>query len=83
MPLHYNYESDWDTPLSVVVAGAEWADDFTLVMIWQFAESAFRDTMKCQFNTSGDQPSVKISRNVSRNSHSLPSQMITIDGIAE
>jgi CubicO group peptidase (beta-lactamase class C family) len=83
-PLHYEYESDWGTPYSVVVAGAQWVDDFTLVMTWQFAETAWRDVVKCHFDTRGDRPKVKISRRVNtQQSESHPVAMITFDGIAE
>ena len=58
--LHHEYEPD----RALVVAGAEWTAPDTLKLIWQFAESAFRDTLVCQF--AGD--SVRIDRSVNLNS---------------
>ena len=58
--LHHEYEPDG----ALVVAGAEWTAPDTLKMTWQFAESAFRDTVICRF--AGD--SVRIDRSVNLNS---------------
>lgn len=58
--LHHEYEPD----NALVVAGAEWTAPDTLQMTWQFAESAFRDTVVCRF--AGD--SVRIDRSVNLNS---------------
>ncbi|MBL8642600.1 MAG: serine hydrolase [Rhodospirillaceae bacterium] len=57
-PLHHEYEST-DMP---VVAGAKWTNPNTLEMIWQFAESAFRDTVICRFD--GDNLTFDRSANV-------------------
>lgn len=58
--LHHEYEPEQ----ALVVAGAEWTAPDTLTMTWQFAESAFRDTVICRF--AGD--SVRIDRSVNLNS---------------
>lgn len=44
--LHHEYQ-----PASMrVVAGAGWKDPDTLEMVWQFTETAFRDTVTCRFD---------------------------------
>lgn len=58
--LHHEYEP----AQAFVVAGAEWTAPDTLTMTWQFAESAFRDTVVCRF--AGDD--VRIDRSVNLNS---------------
>jgi hypothetical protein len=51
----------------VVVAGARWIDEHTLRMTWIFAETAFRDTVECRF----DSERVTIDRSVNVNSSAL------------
>lgn len=43
--LHHQYQPD----SMVVVAGGQWTAPDTLEMTWQFAETAFRDTVTCRF----------------------------------
>ncbi|BAT57888.1 esterase EstB [Variibacter gotjawalensis] len=58
--LHHEY-----APASMrVVASGFWQDDRTFVMSWAFVESAFRDTVVCQFNGAN----VRIDRSVNVNS---------------
>jgi len=48
-PLHYYYETDYGEPISSVVAGAEWKDDYTLEMTWEYPQTAWRDIVTCRF----------------------------------
>jgi hypothetical protein len=61
--LHHGYALQ----SAVVVAGAAWADEQTLRMTWIFAETAFRDTVVCRFDSAG----VSIERSVNVNSSAL------------
>ena len=58
--LHHGYAFQ----SAVVVAGAVWTDENTLQMTWIFAETAFRDTVVCRFDTNG----VTVERSVNVNS---------------
>jgi CubicO group peptidase (beta-lactamase class C family) len=67
--LHHEYQ-----PAAMrVTATARWIDSHTLEMTWQFVESAFRDTVLCNFG----HDSVTVSRSVNVNSGetSLPTVM--------
>jgi CubicO group peptidase (beta-lactamase class C family) len=61
--LHHGYALQ----SAVVVAGAAWTDEHTLRMTWIFAETAFRDTVVCRFDSGG----VAIERSVNVNSSAL------------
>lgn len=58
--LHHEYRP----PSQRVVAGARWTSPNTLEMIWQFVETAFRDTLVCTFTGEG----VTVDRRVNVNS---------------
>jgi CubicO group peptidase (beta-lactamase class C family) len=64
--LHHGYSLE----SAVVVASAAWADENTLRMRWIFAETAFQDTVLCQFD--GDRVSVERSVNVNSSACSWP-----------
>jgi hypothetical protein len=49
------------------VAGARWLDENTLEMTWIFAETAFRDTVVCRFESDR----VTLNRGVNVNSAAL------------
>jgi hypothetical protein len=61
--LHHGYALD----SAVVVASARWLDENTLQMIWIFADTAFRDTVDCRFESGR----VTVSRSVNVNSGAL------------
>lgn len=61
--LHHEYQPS----LMRVVGGASWKDHSTLELVWQFSESAFRDTVTCRFNGS----SLTFDRRVNVNSGAL------------
>jgi CubicO group peptidase (beta-lactamase class C family) len=61
--LHHGYALD----SAVVVASARWLDDSTLQMTWIFADTAFRDTVDCRFESGR----VTVSRSVNVNSSAL------------
>jgi CubicO group peptidase (beta-lactamase class C family) len=61
--LHHGY----NLKSAAVVASATWSDDHTLRMTCIFAETAFRDTVVCRFDTAG----VTIERSVNVNSGAL------------
>lgn len=61
--LHHQYQPD----SMVVVAGGHWIAPDTFEMIWQFAETAFRDTVTCRFT--GD--AMRFDRKVNINSAAL------------
>jgi hypothetical protein len=61
--LHHGYALQ----SAVVVASAAWTDEHTLRMTWIFAETAFRDTVVCQFHGDG----VTMERSVNVNSSAL------------
>jgi hypothetical protein len=61
--LHHGYALN---PASVV-AGARWLDENTLEMTWIFAETAFRDTVVCRFESDR----VTLNRSVNVNSAAL------------
>ena len=58
--LHHEYEPD----RLRVVAGARWANANTLEMTWQYVESAFRDVVRCSFESR----TITIDRSVNVNS---------------
>jgi CubicO group peptidase (beta-lactamase class C family) len=58
--LHHEYQPD----VMRVVARGEWRDARTFVMTWTFVESAFRDTVVCDFAG----PYLRFSRSVNVNS---------------
>jgi hypothetical protein len=61
--LHHGYALD----AAVVVASARWLDEGTLQMTWIFAETAFRDTVVCHF----DSGRVTLDRSVNVNSSAM------------
>jgi len=61
--LHHGYALD----SAVVVASARWLDESTLEMTWIFAETAFRDTVVCHF----DSGRVTMNRSVNVNSAAM------------
>ena len=61
--LHHEYELDQMR----VVASGEWTDERTFVMTWIFVETAFRDTVTCQF----EGPALRFDRRVNVNSADL------------
>jgi hypothetical protein len=61
--LHHGYSLQ----SAVVVASARWTDEDTLQMTWIFAETAFRDTVVCRF----DSDRVTVDRSVNVNSSAL------------
>jgi hypothetical protein len=61
--LHHGYAFE----SAVVVAGARWLDENTLQMTWIFADTAFRDTVVCRF----DSDRVTVNRSVNVNSSAL------------
>jgi CubicO group peptidase (beta-lactamase class C family) len=61
--LHHGYALD----SAVVVASARWLDERTLEMKWIFAETAFRDTVVCHF----DSGRVTMNRSVNVNSAAM------------
>ena len=64
--LHHQYQPD----SMLVVAGGQWVAPDTFEMTWQFAETAFRDTITCRF--SGDHMSFDRGVNVNSAARSLP-----------
>jgi CubicO group peptidase (beta-lactamase class C family) len=58
--LHHEYRP----PQQRVVAGARWRSPQTLEMTWQFVETAFRDTLVCNFAADG----ITVDRSVNVNS---------------
>lgn len=64
--LHHQYQPE----SMVVVAGGQWTAPDTFQMTWQFAETAFRDTVLCRF--SGDALTFDRSVNVNSAALSLP-----------
>lgn len=70
--LHHQYQPD----SMVVVAGGRWTAPDTFEMIWQFAETAFRDTVVCRFD--GDAMSFDRSVNVNSAAMSLPTVRSTL-----
>ncbi|MFM0742195.1 serine hydrolase [Paraburkholderia xenovorans] len=69
--LHHEYQPD----IMRVVASGTWQDERTFVMTWTFVESAFRDTVVCQFAG----PHLRIDRGV--NVNSAATQMPTLNGL--
>lgn len=70
--LHHQYQ-----PASmVVVAGGHWTAPDTFEMVWQFAETAFRDTAVCRFD--GDTMTFDRSVNVNSAAMSLPTVRSTL-----
>lgn len=61
--LHHQYQPD----SMLVVAGGQWTAPDTFEMTWQFAETAFRDTVICRFTAD----SVTFDRSVNVNSAAL------------
>jgi CubicO group peptidase (beta-lactamase class C family) len=61
--LHHQYQPD----SMVVVAGGQWTDPDTFQMTWQFAETAFRDTVVCRYAND----TVTFDRSVNVNSAAL------------
>jgi hypothetical protein len=61
--LHHGYTLE----SAVVIASARWLDEDTLQMTWIFADTAFRDTVTCSF----DSDRVTVSRSVNVNSAAL------------
>ena len=57
-----------------LVACGEWRDARTLLMIWMFVESAFRDTVTCVFTG----PRLRFNRSV--NVNSTGTEMLTLAG---
>ncbi len=70
--LHHQYQPDQ----MVVVAGGRWTSPDTFEMIWQFAETAFRDTVVCRFD--GDTMTFDRSVNVNSAALSLPTVRSTL-----
>lgn len=64
--LHHEYQPD----SMVVVGGGRWIDPTTFEMIWQFAETAFRDRVLCRFN--GNEMTLDRSVNLNTADTSLP-----------
>ena len=64
--LHHQYQPD----SMVVIAGGRWTAPDRFEMIWQFAETAFRDTIVCRFD--GDEMTLDRSVNVNSAETSLP-----------
>lgn len=64
--LHHQYQPD----SMLVVAGGQWLAPDTFEMTWQFAETAFRDTITCRF--AGDRMTFDRSVNVNSAARSLP-----------
>jgi CubicO group peptidase (beta-lactamase class C family) len=64
--LHHQYQPE----SMVVVAGGQWTAPDTFQMTWQFAETAFRDTVVCRF--AGDAMTFDRSVNVNSAALSLP-----------
>lgn len=75
--LHHQYQPD----SMFVVAGGQWTAPDTFEMTWQFAETAFRDTVVCRF--AGDGLSFDRSVNVNSAARSLPTVRATAVGAAE
>jgi CubicO group peptidase (beta-lactamase class C family) len=67
--LHHEYQPD----VMRVVAGATWIDPNTLMLVWQFTESAFRDTVICKI----DGAKLTFDRSVNVNSAALKRPTIT------
>lgn len=70
--LHHQYQPD----SMLVVAGGRWIAPDTFEMIWQFAETAFRDTVVCRFD--GDTMTFDRSVNVNSAALSLPTVRSTL-----
>lgn len=70
--LHHQYQPD----SMLVVAGGRWIAPDTFEMIWQFAETAFRDTVVCRFE--GDTMTFDRSVNVNSAALSLPTVRSTL-----
>ena len=70
--LHHQYQPD----SMVVVAGGRWTAPDTFEMVWQFAETAFRDTVVCRFE--GDTMTFDRSVNVNSAAMSLPTVRSTL-----
>ncbi|WBX85115.1 serine hydrolase domain-containing protein [Sphingosinicella microcystinivorans] len=70
--LHHQYQPD----SMLVVAGGRWIAPDTFEMIWQFAETAFRDTVVCRFE--GDAMTFDRSVNVNSAALSLPTVHSTL-----
>lgn len=64
--LHHQYQPD----SMLVVAGGQWLAPDTFEMTWQFAETAFRDTVTCRF--AGDRMTFDRGVNVNSAARSLP-----------
>jgi CubicO group peptidase (beta-lactamase class C family) len=64
--LHHQYQPE----SMVVVAGGQWTAPDTFQMTWQFAETAFRDTVTCRF--AGDAVTFDRSVNLNSAATSLP-----------
>ncbi len=64
--LHHQYQPD----SMLVVAGGQWLAPDTFEMTWQFAETAFRDTISCRFT--GDHMTFDRSVNVNSAARYLP-----------
>jgi hypothetical protein len=64
--LHHQYQPD----SMVVVAGGRWIGPVEFEMVWQFAETAFRDRVVCRFD--GDRMTLDRSVNVNSAATSLP-----------
>jgi CubicO group peptidase (beta-lactamase class C family) len=71
--LHHEYQMD----SMKVFARAAWSNDSTLVITWQFVESAFRDTVVCSFEGN----ILRFYRGVNVNTG--PLQRPTIEGFCE
>lgn len=69
--LHHQYQPD----SMLVVAGGQWLTPDTFEMTWQFAESAFRDTVTCRFV--GDDMTFDRRVNVNSAARSLPTVRAT------
>lgn len=64
--LHHQYQPD----SMLVVAGGQWLAPDTFEMTWQFAETAFRDTVTCRF--AGDHLTFDRAVNVNSAARTLP-----------
>lgn len=67
--LHHEYRP----PSQRVVAGARWTAPDTLEMVWQFVDTAFRDTLICKFTGHG----VTVDRSVNVNSAEMRLPLLT------